>query len=66
VFHQTTQRFLRGKKDYFPAEDPLICLQRDVYDFALKAVKHVDRVEVHKLAPPALQKSLIKRRSNIR
>lgn len=49
VFHQTTQRFLRGKKDYFPAEDPLICLQRDVYDFALKAVKHVDRVEVRKL-----------------
>lgn len=49
VFHKTAQRFLRGKEDYFPAEDPLICLQRDVYDFALKAVKHVDRVEVRKL-----------------
>jgi 2-phosphosulfolactate phosphatase len=49
VFHKTTQRFLRGEESYFPPEDPLICLQRDVYDFALKAVKHADRVEVRKL-----------------
>ncbi len=40
VFHKTTQRFLRSDKSvYFPPEDPLICLQRDVYDFALRAVK---------------------------
>ncbi len=49
VFHKTTQRFLRGEADSFPPEDPLICLQRDVYDFALRAEKHADQVEVHKL-----------------
>src|SRR5512136_703157 len=55
VFHKTTQRFLRREEDYFPPEDPLICLQRDVYDFALRAEKQADRVEVHKLVPPEIQ-----------
>jgi 2-phosphosulfolactate phosphatase len=50
VFHKTAQRFLRGDQADFPPEDPLLCLQRDVYDFALKAVKQEDRVEVHKIA----------------
>ena len=49
VFHKTAQRFLRGDQADFPPEDPLLCLQRDVYDFALKAVKQGDRVEVHKI-----------------
>lgn len=49
IFHKTTQRFLRRDETYFPPEDPLICLQRDVYDFALRAVKQADRVEVHRL-----------------
>jgi len=49
VFHKTAQRFLRSNEDCFPPEDPLICLQRDVYDFALRAEKQADRVEVHKL-----------------
>jgi 2-phosphosulfolactate phosphatase len=50
VFHKTAQRFLRSEEAYFPPEDPLICLQRDVYDFALRAVKQGDRVEVYKIA----------------
>jgi 2-phosphosulfolactate phosphatase len=62
VFHKTTQRFLRGDSDSFPPEDPLICLQRDVYDFSLRAEKHGDRVEVRKLASPKIQKSLIQRK----
>ena len=49
IFHKTTQRFLRRVESYFPPEDPLICLQRDMYDFALRAVKQADRVEVHRL-----------------
>ena len=49
VFHKTTQRFLRREETLFPPEDPLLCLQRDVYDFALRAEKHADRVEVQKL-----------------
>jgi 2-phosphosulfolactate phosphatase len=55
VFHKNTLRFLRGREDAFPPEDPLICLQRDVYDFALKAEKQADRVEVHRLVPPEFQ-----------
>jgi 2-phosphosulfolactate phosphatase len=49
VFHRTTQRFLLREEPYFPPEDPLICLQRDVYDFALRAEKRGDRVEVRKV-----------------
>ena len=49
VFHKTAQRFLRGDQPDFPPEDPLLCLQRDVYDFALKAVKQEDRVEVRQI-----------------
>jgi 2-phosphosulfolactate phosphatase len=55
VFHKTTQRFLRSQEDSFPPEDPLLCLQRDVYGFALRAEKWADRVEVRKLVPPEIQ-----------
>jgi 2-phosphosulfolactate phosphatase len=37
--HETAQKFLRGDKEYLPREDPAICLQRDLFDFALVAVK---------------------------
>jgi len=37
IFHRVTQKFLLKEKQYFPPEDPIICLQRDVYDFVLKA-----------------------------
>jgi 2-phosphosulfolactate phosphatase len=55
VFCKTTQRFLRSQENAFPPEDPLICLQRDVYDFALRAEKQADRVEVRKLVPSEIQ-----------
>jgi len=35
--HKTAQKFLRGDKPYLPEEDPAICLQRDIFDFALAA-----------------------------
>lgn len=34
---ETAQRFLRGDKDYLPKEDPVFCLQRDVFPFVLRA-----------------------------
>jgi 2-phosphosulfolactate phosphatase len=37
--HETAQKFLRGDKPYLPKEDPVICLQRDLFDFALTAVR---------------------------
>ncbi len=39
IFHESAQKFLRGNKAYFPPEDPVLCLQRDLYDFALRAEK---------------------------
>jgi 2-phosphosulfolactate phosphatase len=37
VQHETTQRFLRGDLSYLPPSDPVYCLQRDLFDFALVA-----------------------------
>ncbi len=37
--HETARKFLRGDKEYLPREDPAICLQRDVFNFALRAQK---------------------------
>ena len=37
VEHEVTQRFLRGDQDHFPKEDPLYCLQRDLFEFVLVA-----------------------------
>ncbi len=34
---ESAQKFLRGDKSYYPREDPAICLQRDLVDFALRA-----------------------------
>lgn len=35
--HETAQKFLRGDKAYLPKEDPAICLQRDLFGYALEA-----------------------------
>lgn len=45
VAHETAQKFLRGDKAYLPREDPILCLQRDVFDFALRARRVADGVE---------------------
>ena len=37
--HETAWKFLRGDKPYLPKEDPAICLQRDIVDFALAVRK---------------------------
>jgi len=48
VFHRTTQKFLRMKETAFPPEDPLLCLQRDMYDFVLRARREGDLVVADK------------------
>jgi 2-phosphosulfolactate phosphatase len=37
LFQQTAQKFIGGERPYLPREDPLICLQRDLFDFVLIA-----------------------------
>ena len=49
VYHETAQKFLRGDVPYFPAEDPLLCLQRDLYDFVLRAERKKGLVIVKKI-----------------
>jgi 2-phosphosulfolactate phosphatase len=49
VYQETAQKFLRGDVSYFPAEDPLLCLQRDLYDFVLRAERENDLVIVKKV-----------------
>ena len=49
LFNKTAQRFLRTDEPDFPAEDPSLCLQRDVYDFALQAKRRENRVVVHQI-----------------
>ena len=46
--HETAQRFLRADNPHFPAEDPVLCLQRDVYDFALRVERENQLVLVKK------------------
>lgn len=43
--HETAQKFLRGDKPYLPREDVPLCLQRDLFDFALRAERRGDLVE---------------------
>jgi 2-phosphosulfolactate phosphatase len=50
---ETAQKFLRGDKDYLPAADPVLCLQRDLFDFALDVRAIDDRVEVIPITPAA-------------
>jgi 2-phosphosulfolactate phosphatase len=49
VFHESTQKFLRGDKSYFPPEDPVVCLQRDIYNFVLRVKQTADLVRVEKV-----------------
>ena len=42
--HETAQKFLRGDKPYLPAADPVYCLQRDLFDFALRATVQEGRI----------------------
>jgi 2-phosphosulfolactate phosphatase len=47
--HESTQKFLRGDKSYFPPDDPILCLQRDIYDFALRVKQTAEVVQVEKI-----------------
>jgi 2-phosphosulfolactate phosphatase len=48
LFSETTRKFLRGDKAHYPPEDPALCLQRDLFDFVLKAERHARRVVVRR------------------
>ncbi|MBW2049183.1 MAG: 2-phosphosulfolactate phosphatase [Deltaproteobacteria bacterium] len=45
VFQPTAQKFISGLKEYLPREDPLFCLQRDLFDFVLMVERGRDGLE---------------------
>jgi 2-phosphosulfolactate phosphatase len=46
IFNESAQKFIRGDKIYLPREDPIFCLQRDLFDFVLIACKENGLVTV--------------------
>jgi len=42
--HEQARKFLYGGIPYLPREDPVYCLQRDVFDFVLRARREGDRI----------------------
>jgi 2-phosphosulfolactate phosphatase len=46
VFQSTAQKFISGAKEYLPCEDPIFCLQRDLFDFALIVRREEAKLEV--------------------
>ena len=49
LLNQTTQKFFDPEKPHFPPEDPIMCLQLDVHDFALRATRDNGAVVVNKI-----------------
>jgi 2-phosphosulfolactate phosphatase len=48
VFHPSAQKFLLRTQDYLPREDPIFCLQRDLFDFVLVVKSEGGRLEVQR------------------
>ncbi|MBW1721147.1 MAG: 2-phosphosulfolactate phosphatase [Deltaproteobacteria bacterium] len=46
LYQPTAQKFILGTRSYLPREDPTICLQRDLFDFALTARRADERIRV--------------------
>lgn len=51
VLQPTAQKFISGAKEYLPREDPVFCLQRDLFDFVLTVKRAGDRLEVNAQKP---------------
>ena len=48
VFNETAQRFLGANQPKFPPEDPVLCLQRNVYGYALAVRREKYTVVIQK------------------
>ena len=47
--NDSAQKFLRGDQPQYPREDPTLCLQRDLFDFALRAERRDGSIEAVKV-----------------
>ena len=48
IFQPSAQKFILGKKEYLPREDPIFCLQRDLFDFVLSVREENNEIVVFK------------------
>jgi 2-phosphosulfolactate phosphatase len=49
IFQPTAQKFIQGKKEYLPREDPIFCLKQDLFDFVLGVKRENDLMVVFRL-----------------
>jgi 2-phosphosulfolactate phosphatase len=49
VEHECTQKFLRGDRVHFPPADPIYCLQRDWFDFAVVATLEKEQLVTRRI-----------------
>ena len=49
VYQPTAQKFIKGDKDYLPREDPIFCLQLNLFDFVLSVSEMDGRLEVSQI-----------------
>ena len=52
VEHECTQKFLRGDQAHLPPEDPVYCLQRNLFDFCLTAQLEGDLLVARRVDVP--------------
>ncbi len=48
LFQETAQKFIMGKRPYLPREDPVFCLQRDLFNYVLMADREDGLVQIRK------------------
>ena len=44
--HESAQKFLRGDRKHYPPTDVTYCLQKDIFDFALEAVREEGMIRI--------------------
>jgi 2-phosphosulfolactate phosphatase len=49
ISSESTQKFLRRDKPYYPPEDPILCLQRNIHFFVLRASREGNLVGVQRV-----------------
>jgi len=52
IEHECTQKFLRGDQAHYPPVDPVYCLQRDLFDFAIVAQLEEGLLIARRIAVP--------------
>ena len=48
IFQPTAQKFIQGAREYLPREDPVFCLQHDIFDFVLTVRRENEEIVVYK------------------